>query len=165
MNAAKRAALCGLLIALALVLSYAERMLPSPVPSVPGIKLGLANAVTLVILYARFPKPALTAVMVTILRVLLGGLLFSGLWSMLYSLAGAVLSLIAMLTLKRLPFSIIGVSVAGGVTHNIAQLAIASLALNEARLMWYFPVLILAGIASGAVISLIAALVSKRLKG
>ncbi len=153
-------ALTGLLIALALVLSYLESLVPLSF-AVPGIKLGLPN---LVIVFALYRLRPATAAAISLLRVALVALLFGSALSLAYSAAGAVLSFAVMLLLKRSGrFGCTGVSVAGAVAHNLAQIATAALLLETPSLAWYFPVLCVSGTAAGVCIGLLAALLVKRI--
>ena len=137
---AHRIALTGLLAALALIFSYVEVLFPLNA-GIPGIKLGLANLVPLVIMYRMDARYAFAA---NLIRVLLAGLLFSGLFAALYSLAGSCVSFLIMYLLKKTDrFSIIGVSMAGGVFHNLGQLAVAILLVSGPQLIHSMPVLIL----------------------
>lgn len=155
----KKIALYGLLIALAFIFSYIEMLIPLPLPT--GVKLGAANIVVLVALYLLGVKEAVSVSMV---RILLSGLAF-GINTLPYSLAGAVLSLVVMVLLKKSDkFGVAGVSVAGGVAHNIGQTLVA-MALLGANLMYYFPVLLFGGLIAGILIGLISALVLKKLQG
>lgn len=149
---AKNAALYGLLIALSFALSYLEHLLPLPV-GIPGVKLGLAN---LVVVTALYLLPAKKAFPVAAARILLAGLTFGNAFSLLYSLAGGLLSFFVMLLLKRTPLSVTGVSVAGGVSHNIGQLAVAAFVVGTARIVYYLPVLLGAGLGAGLLIGLVA---------
>ena len=120
---ARRVATLALLAALALMFSYIESLLPAPGP--PGVKLGIANIVVVIVLY-RLSAPEAAAV--NFLRVALAGLLFTGLFGALYSAAGACLSLVGMILLKKTNlFSMVGVSMAGGVLHNLGQLIVAEI--------------------------------------
>ena len=153
-------ALTGLLIALALVLSYLESLVPLSF-AVPGIKLGLPN---LVIVFALYRLRPATAAAISLLRVALVSLLFGSALSLAYSAAGAVLSFAVMLLLKKSGrFGCAGVSVAGAVAHNLAQIATAALLLETPSLAWYFPVLCVSGTVAGVCIGLLAALLVKRI--
>ena len=155
-----RIALTGLLIALALVLSYLESLLPLSF-AVPGIKLGLPN---LVIVFALYRLRPATAAAISLLRVALVALLFGSALSLAYSAAGAVLSFAVMLLLKRSGrFGCTGVSVAGAVAHNLAQIGAAALLLETSSLAWYFPVLCVSGTLAGICIGLLSALLVKRI--
>ena len=139
----------AMLVALAMIFSYVESLIPINL-GVPGIKLGVANLVTVTGLYILAPMEVL---LVVILRVLLVGFMFGNGMSILYSLAGAALSMTVMtLMLKNTSFSLIGVSVAGGVSHNIGQLIIAMLIVQNASVFVYAPALLVAGVAAGVVI-------------
>ena len=148
---ARRVALTGLLAALALIFSYVEALVPFNA-GVPGIKLGLANLVPLIILYRLDARYAFAA---NLIRVFLAGLLFSGMFAALYSLAGSVTSFLVMYLLKKTNlFSMIGVSTAGGVFHNIGQLCVAILAVSGPQLIHYLPVLIISGMIAGIIVGI-----------
>ncbi|MCI8465771.1 MAG: Gx transporter family protein [Lachnospiraceae bacterium] len=152
----------GLLIALAFIFSYIESVLMVPVP-VPGIKLGIANLVVLAALYRMGNGPA---ALVSVVRVVLAGLTFHHAAMMLYSLAGCTLSLLVMLLLKKTGrFGMVGVSVAGGVMHNLGQLLVAAAILETPALAYYFPALLLSGCIAGVVIGVAGAEILKRLPG
>jgi len=155
-----RVAAYGLLVALAMVMSYVEVLVPFDL-GVPGVKLGLANLVTMVALYMFGERPALT---VSLLRIVLTGFTFGNLSSMMYSLAGGIVSFLAMAAAKRSGrFGKTGVSVTGGVFHNIGQLLAASFVVETFAVFWYFPVLLLAGALTGTLIGLAAGEVLRRL--
>lgn len=157
----KKVTYLGLFIALAFVFSYIEFLIPVNI-GVPGAKLGLANLVIIVVLYLFGEKDA---IVLSVIRIVLVGFTFANMASMLYSLAGACLSFFAMVLAKKSGFlSITGVSVLGGVFHNIGQIIVAILVLETASLMYYLPVLLIAGIASGVAIGLLGGMVTKRLK-
>ena len=150
----------ALFVALAMIFSYLEFLLPLPVPF-PGIKLGLANLAIVVPLYLWGLFPALA---ISLLRIALVGITFGSLATILYSLFGALLSLAVMAGLKRWNvFSVTGVSMAGGVCHNIGQLAAAALIVENIRLFYYLPVLLAAGALTGFAIGAVSAQVLKRL--
>ena len=152
----------GLLAAAAMALSWLESLLPA-FGMVPGMKLGLANIVTVFALYRMRLQDA-TGISLT--RVLLTAAAFGNAYSFAYSLAGAVLSLAVMAGLKRLDrFSILGVSTAGGVCHNLGQLLVAIAVLGTARLGWYLPALAVSGTLTGAAIGLAGGEVVRRVKG
>ena len=157
---ALRAAGYGILIALALALSYLEAQLPVFF-AVPGMKLGLTNIVVLLALYRMGNVSAMS---VNVLRIVLVSLLFGGFSPMLYSLAGGMLSTAVMMLLKKTGrFSVIAVSIAGGVSHNIGQILVAVLVLNTAGIAWYLAVLWITGMITGALIGLLGGLLIKRL--
>ena len=149
----KHIAYLGLLLTLALILSYVESLIPIFV-SIPGVKLGLANLVVLICLYAY---PSQYAFLLSGMRVILAGLLFGSMFSILYSLSGAFFSLIVMLFAKKVfKLGILGVSVLGGVFHNIGQLLVAMAVVSNYRIGYLLPYLLLSGVLTGAVIGFIA---------
>lgn len=157
----RKIARMGLLVALSMILSYVESLIPAFV-AVPGVKVGLANIVVIFALYTLGPIEAL---IVSLLRVILSSFLFGSVLSLLYSLSGALLSLSGMILMKKLKiFSTTVVSVTGGVLHNVGQILVACLVLETDVLLYYLPVLILSGTITGAVIGIIASLVIKRLE-
>lgn len=157
----KKIAFLGLFVALAFVLSYIEFLLPLNI-GIPGAKVGLANLAVMVTLYTVGEK---NAIALSLIRVVLVGLTFGNVSMMLYSLAGAILSLAAMLIAKKTgKLSIAGVSVIGGVFHNIGQIIVAMLVLETDSLFYYLPFLIIVGTFSGVVIGLVAGLITVRVK-
>lgn len=157
----RKIARMGLLVALSMILSYVESLIPAFV-AVPGVKVGLANIVVIFALYTLGPIEAL---IVSLLRVILSSFLFGSVLSLLYSLSGALLSLGGMILMKKVKiFSTTAVSVTGGVLHNVGQILVACLVLETDVLLYYLPVLILSGTITGAVIGIIASLVIKRLE-
>ena len=162
MTTPRKTAYAGLMAALALIFSYIEVLIPFT-PGIPGVKLGIANLVIIVALYYLDGKYAFA---INIVRVFISGLLFTGLFGMLYSLAGAILSFICMIALKGTGrFSIVGVSMAGGVTHNLGQIIIAAIIIGNIKVFAYFPVLIFSGVISGIIIGFLAHLILRRLPG
>lgn len=154
-------ALYGMLISVAAVMSYVESLIPLRLPA-PGMKIGLANIVTVWVLYSMGIKPA---AIISVLRVLLVGFLFGNLYSIIFSLAGAAASMGVMYALRKIKrFSIIGVSIAGGVTHNLAQTAVAMIVLENARIAYYLPALIIGGVAAGIAIGILGGLLYKKIK-
>lgn len=157
----RRTARAGVLIAAAMILSWLEAILPFNL-GIPGVKLGLCHVVTV---FALYRLTTVETVSVTLLRVVLTSLLFGSPVSALYSLSGAALSILVMLLLRRLPaFSPIGISLAGGVAHNIGQLGCAAILMDTVALGWYLPVLLVAGTVSGAVIGTLGGIAVKRVK-
>lgn len=139
--------------ALAMIFSYVESLIPINL-GIPGIKLGVANLVTVTGLYILAPMEVL---LVVILRVLLVGFMFGNGMSILYSLAGGILSFLVMLLLKRIKgFSMIGISIAGGVSHNIGQIVVAMCVLENTKLIYYLPVLMIAGTVTGILIGVVS---------
>ena len=158
---AKKVALYSILVVLALILSYVEALLPLSF-AVPGIKMGLPN---IVVLFALYRLGARDAAVISLVRVLLASLLFGNFFSLAYSLAGAALSLLLMLLLKKSgKFSVTGVSVAGGVAHNAGQILVAMVLLETAEIGYYLPVLCVSGTAAGICVGLLAALLLRRIK-
>lgn len=153
----------GFFLALALILAYVESLIPFSF-GIPGIKLGLPNLIVLLILYRNDAvhdnmKHAgiKEALLVNVLRIILSGFLFSNLYAILYALAGALVSFAAMLTGRRMNcFSIVGVSVLGGVFHNIGQIIVAMLVVETFYVGYYIPFLIIAGTVTGAVLGFAA---------
>jgi heptaprenyl diphosphate synthase len=146
----------GLILALALILSYIESLFPFFF-GVPGMKLGLANLAVVLILYMYGAKEAF---LLNILRVLLAGFLFGNLYMILYSLAGAILSFIVMVIVKRTNrFSIAGVSMAGGVFHNVGQALVAMVVIDTLGVLYYLPPLLVAGVVTGGLIGFIAGVI------
>lgn len=157
----KRVALCGLLLALMLVLGYVESLLPA-VSGVPGIKLGLSNSV---LIFAVYMLNVPTAFVLMGLKVALSGMLFGGVSAMIYAAAGGVLSLTVMCLLSRVRgLHPVVVSMAGGVFHNVGQLGMAMLILQTPSLAYYLAVLMLSGLATGAVTGVAASSVMKHVK-
>lgn len=157
----KKTAFLGMFVTLALIASYVESLVPFYFGA-PGIKLGLANLITVVLLYKSGWKDA---AMVSVLRILLSGFLFGNMFSILYSFAGAALSFIIMCLIKRLKgFSILGVSIAGGVFHNLGQILAAVFLMENGNIMYYFPVLMVAGLITGCLIGVGSREVLKRVQ-
>lgn len=157
----RQAAYFGVLTALALIFSYVETLIPVPV-GIPGIKLGLANLVVVIALYKMDRS---SAYILAVLRVVLAGFLFGNLFSILYSLAGSLLSVTVMRLLKKAElFTVTGVSLGGGVAHNIGQLFVAALVVESYDVFYYVPVLILAGLLTGIAIGFAAQGMLKCLK-
>ncbi len=147
----KKTALLGMLTSLALIASYIETLIPIPIP-IPGIKLGLPNLIILLTLKLYGAKEGF---LVNILRILLSGFLFGSFSTILYSLAGGLLSYAVMAVLLKLNFfSLTGVSIAGGICHNLGQLALAILVLNSVSLLSYMPVLLISGLITGLLIGI-----------
>ena len=159
-NTIKKTAFCGMILALALIAGYAESLIPVAV-AIPGVKLGAANSVVLILLYMVGVKEAY---IVNICRVVLSGFLFGSMSSILYSLSGAVLSLTVMTLLKKTDrFSISGVSSAGGVFHNIGQLTMAAIVLETTAVWYYMPILIISGSITGWLIGFLTEEIRKRI--
>lgn len=156
-----RTAYSGLLLATMLVLGYVESLLPA-VAGVPGIKLGLSNSV---LIFAVYMLDLPTAWVLMILKVLLSGLLFGGFSTILYAMAGGVLSMLFMAILSRFPsLHPVVVSMVGGVMHNVGQVAVAMLLLHTPQLLYYMAILVFVGMACGALTGVVASSVMKHLK-
>ncbi len=151
----------GVFTALALIFSYVETLIPVSF-GIWGVKLGLANLIIVIALY----KLRLSEVyLLSVTRVLLSGFIFGNYFSILYSMAGGLLSLTVMAVLKKdKDFSIIGVSIAGGVTHNIGQLVVAMLVAETFSVVYYVPILLLAGVLTGFLIGTTANQMIKRIR-
>ena len=160
MKNTKKLTLLGMSAALALILSYIEAQLPSI--GVPGAKIGLANIAIVFVLYRIGWKEAFA---VSFIRILVISFIFWNFIALAYSIAGAAFSLAVMGMLKKTGvFSVVGVSVAGGVCHNIGQIIMAALIMGTAQIAFYLPVLILTGVTAGIAIGLTAALLVKYVK-
>ena len=140
----------GVFTSLALILSYVETLIPISF-GIPGIKLGLANLVIVIVLYTYGGKEAF---LLSVTRILLSGFLFGNLSMILYSMAGGVF--------KIGGFSIQGVSIAGGVFHNIGQLLLAMMIVETYQVWYYFPVLLVSGLVTGLLIGIVSSEVLKR---
>lgn len=148
----KKVAYYGIFATLAILMGYVEAIIPIPLP-VPGIKLGLSNVIVLMALYIMDEK---TAFGVSIIRVFISALLFRGFLGFWYSLAGATLSFVVMVLAKKTgKMSTVGVSVLGGIFHNIGQVIVASIILGRTVVIYMLPVLIVSGVITGFVIGVI----------
>ncbi|BFL25686.1 Gx transporter family protein [Mediterraneibacter gnavus] len=149
----------GVFTSLALILSYVETLIPISF-GIPGIKLGLANLVIVIVLYTYGEKEAF---LLSVTRILLSGFLFGNLSMILYSMAGGIFSFAIMVLLcKTGGFSIQGVSIAGGVFHNIGQLLLAMMIVETYQVWYYFPVLLISGLVTGLLIGIVSREVLKR---
>ena len=156
-----RVAYFGVFTALALIFSYVETLIPINF-GIPGVKLGLAN---LIIVVALYKLPLQEVYLLSIVRILLSGFIFGNYFSILYSLAGGLLSLSVMALLKRRnSFSVMGISVAGGVFHNVGQILVAMVVLETKALVYYLPVLIISGLGAGILIGLVSGWMIRRLE-
>ena len=157
----KKIAYLGLFAAVAIIFGYVESLIPF-FAGIPGIKLGLANLAVLFILETYSWKEA---ALVSVVRIFVIGFLFGNLFSILYSLAGAALSLTVMTLIKKKSnFSILGVSVAGGVSHNVGQLIVAAVIVENTSLLYYAPALLISGVVTGLVIGMLTREVLRRIK-
>ena len=149
----KKTAYLGVMLALALICSYVEVLIPVPI-GIPGIKLGLANIVIVFALYSIGVKEAFV---LSVMRVTISGFMFGNVVAIAYSMAGGLLSLLLMSLLKKTDkLSCISVSIAGGIAHNIGQMIIATILVDNYYVLYYVPVLMIAGFITGAVIGVVA---------
>ncbi len=157
----RKIAYLGLLIALAFIFSYVESLIPVH-SGIPGAKLGLANLVIIVALYTLNDGDAF---LLSMIRIVLTGFTFGSMAAMLYSLAGGIMSLLVMVAAKRTKrLTLTGVSVLGGIFHNVGQILMAIVVLDTPSLVYYLPVLLLAGSLSGVAIGVLGAAVTKRIR-
>lgn len=156
----KKIAEYGLMVALAMVLSYVEFLIPFSV-AVPGVKLGLAN---IVVIFALYRLGISQAFIISLLRVLLMSFMFGNIFALMYSLSGAILSLLIMITMKKTGrFTPLGVGAAGGVAHNIGQVLCAMVLLETREFIYYLPLLLISGTITGIIIGLIGGIIIERL--
>nr|MBQ8890991.1 Gx transporter family protein [Clostridia bacterium] len=161
MKNTKKLATLSVIVALAMVLSFLESRIPAFV-AIPGIKVGLAN---IAVIFTVYKLGAREGVLISIIRVLLVSILFGSTVSLWYSLAGAILSLIVTILLKKYTkLAVVTVSVAGGVSHNIAQIGVACLLLETNIIVYYLPFLLLSGTVAGIAVGVASALLIKRVK-
>ena len=157
----RKVAFVGVVSSLALLLSYVEFLLPPVFVAVPGIKLGLPNVVILYVLYTLGLK---YATLVSFVRIVISSHLFGGFMAFSYSVAGAILSLLLMALLKKTDkFSEVGVSVAGGIAHNIGQVLVAMVLLDTPQIAFYLLILSVTGTIAGIFVGLCGAFILKRL--
>lgn len=153
LNDSKKIAYYGIFAALSILMGYLERLIPFPMIA-PGMKLGLANVIIVIVLYYLGNKPAFH---ISLIRILISGLLFSGFAGLLYSISGALFSFLMMLICKKTnKMSIIGVSIVGGIFHNIGQILVACLVVETSKLLYYLPILMVVGVVTGGVIGIVA---------
>ena len=159
-SSAQKVALYGVLIALAMVLSYVEMLIPLPV-GIPGVKPGLAN---LVVFLALYTMTAREAFLISMVRILLVSITFGNGSAFLYSMAGGILSFLAMWIFQKKDFLLpAGVSIAGGIAHNVGQLLMAAVILENGAVFTYFPVLLAAGCITGGIIGFLGEQIRKRI--
>ncbi len=157
-NKAKKIALFGMMVALAFTFSYFESLIPLDFV-VPGVKLGLANLVVVIALYLMKPGEAFS---IAIIRIFLAGLTFGNTYSIAYSLCGGILSFLVMYLVRKTKLSVIGVSMLGGICHNIGQIIVAAIVMGTSRIAYYLPVLLVAGLITGLLLGVISKLVIER---
>lgn len=154
-----KVAVFGVFTSLALILSYVELLIPINF-GIPGMKLGLANLLVVILLYKGCPRDAL---LLSVIRILLSGLIFGNMFSIFYSLGGGLLSLAVMVFLKKTgQFTVAGISIGGGASHNVGQLLVAMFVVQTYQVGYYLPVLLIAGVITGAVIGILSVEVLKR---
>jgi heptaprenyl diphosphate synthase len=157
----KKTAFYGSILAFAVIMGYVEFLIPFNI-GVPGIKLGLANVVPLFLLYKKGFKEAF---IVNTARILLCGILFGNVMSIVYSLSGGILALIVMFLLKKLPvFSTVGVSVGGAVAHNFGQLLAALWVIGLTAAVYYLPILTVVAVVTGFLVGIAATLLIRRVR-
>lgn len=150
----------GVFTALALIFSYVETLIPFQI-GIPGVKLGLANLIIVIALYKMNLKETY---LLSVTRIILSGFIFGNLFSIIYSLSGGLLSLSVMAFLKKQGgFSVMGISIVGGVMHNVGQLLVAMVIVETFSIIYYIPVLLIAGVITGLVIGVAANEMLKRL--
>ncbi len=160
-NSTKKLTTLAITVSLALILSFIESRIPAFV-AIPGIKVGLANIAVIFTLYKIGYKEA---VLVSVIRVLLVSFLFGTPVSLIYSITGAIFSLVTMMLLKRFtPLSEVTVSVSGGVMHNVGQITAASFMLSTNVVIYYLPFLLISGTIAGIAIGVASAILVKRVK-
>lgn len=157
----KNVATYGMLIAVTFILSYIESMVTIPVP-IPGVKVGLANLVVIMALYLMGPGPTL---LLSFLRIILVGFTFGSPSTMLFSLGGGLVSWFLMVCAKKIKgLSMTGVSIIGGVGHNLGQILVAMYVVNNKNLIYYLPFLIISGLVAGAAIGIVGAMLTTRIR-
>ena len=158
MQLQNKTAVRAVLVALAMVFSFIESQIPYPIP---GAKLGLSNLIVLVALYRLSVKDA---VGINLIRIVLVGFTFGNMFSLVYSLAGGILSTAIMILMKKTDkFKIVSVSIAGGITHNIGQILVAMYVLKTTAILSYLPILWMTGLIAGIVIGILGNIILERL--
>ncbi len=151
----------GVLVALALILSYVETWIPINF-GIPGIKLGLSNLVVIISIYKYGFKKSF---FLGITKVLLSNILFGNLSSMVFGLTGMLCSVFLMCILKKTrKFSVIGISMAGAIAHNLGQIIVAMFIVQSFAIIFYLPVLLLSGMITGVLIGIVANEIIKRIR-
>lgn len=151
----------AMFLALSLILSYLESLIPVSA-SIPGIKIGLANIITMYMIYCYSIRET---VVIMFLRVIISGFMFSGLTTIIFGILGGMVCIIVMWLLKRTSlFSIMGVSMAGAVAHNAGQILAAYIVIQNAEIIYYMPYLCISGLVTGLLVGYISALIIRRFK-
>ena len=157
----KKLTFLALSVSLAMILSFVESLIP-PLAMVPGVKIGLANIVTVFLLYTLGIRAAGA---VSLIRVLLSALLFGNVQSLIFALSGAILSFVVMIVAKHLlPFGTVGVSVLGAIAHNAGQIIAAVIVMKTLGVAYYFIPLVISGTLGGVLVGIVAAVITKRLE-
>ena len=156
----KRLTLLAIITSVAMIMSFIESQIPA-FSSIPGVKVGLAN---IAVIFALYTLGAREAIAVSFVRMIAVAFLFGNAETLIYSLGGAILSMTAMILLKKLtPFTEVAVSVAGGVCHNIGQILVACFVLDLTAIIYYLPILVLSGTLAGIAVGVASAILIKRL--
>ncbi len=156
----KKITLCAILSAVAIVFGYIEYLFPIPV-AIPGVKWGFGNIIVLITLFMLGRRYSFFVMMI---KVIVSSLLFASPSVLIYSLCGGVLSLFVMIILKKLKLDIINVSIGGGISHNVGQLAAAAIMMKTSTVFSYLPFLIISGIVTGVVTGVLSKIILKRIK-
>lgn len=157
----RRISYCAMLTALAMIFSYVESLIPINF-GIPGMKLGLANIVTVIGIYCLRPMEVLAIVF---MRILLTGFMFGNGMSILYSLAGGILSFAIMVLVKKSKvFSMVGVSIVGGIFHNVGQIMVAAIVVQSFKIAYYLPILAISGTITGMLIGIVGKQIFERIK-
>lgn len=158
---AKKLSYMSVFTAFAVILSYIEVLIPFNF-GIPGMKLGLANLAIVLAIYYIGAKEAL---LINIIRIVIIGLLFGNVFSILFSLAGGLFSFLLMYICKKTGlFNIITISAVGGVSHNVGQLVVASFVVKTYGILYYIPVLIITGLITGILIGIVASIIRNKIK-
>lgn len=157
----RRTAMAGIFMALAMILSYFESLIPFNF-MVPGIKLGLANLVTIISMVKLGVK---TTILISFGRIILSGILFGNFTVIIYSMAGAAVSILIMYLVRKIGiFTTTGVSICGAIAHNFGQIVVACIVLDNTKIMYYMVVLAAFGAVSGAIIGIFATLILRNIR-
>lgn len=158
MSLQNKVVLRAVLVALAMIFSWIEAQIPYPIP---GAKLGLTNLVVLIALYRLSIGDAIG---INIIRILLVGLTFGNMFSLIYSITGGILSSLIMILMKKTEkFHVTTVSLAGGIVHNIGQILVAVYVLETKAMVSYLPVLWITGMSAGIIVGILGSMILKRL--
>lgn len=159
-NNSKTVAYIGMFSAFAIIISYLESLVPINI-AIPGIKPGFANIVIVLAIYCLNFK---AGILINFIRILVIGIMFGNIYSIIISFAGAILSLTIMIITKKTKFfSIVGVSICGGVFHNIGQLIAAYFLTDVFVLGYYLPFLIIGGLITGVMVGILSNIIYERI--